>query len=65
MESELERAQQLQRERERERAAPRLPVRTPCCNPNGWVTTLRERDSNRQQGEARQGETRRDASWQG
>lgn len=42
----------------RERAAPRLPVRTPCCNPNGWVTTLRERDSNRQRGRAKWGKTK-------
>lgn len=54
-----ERAKQRERSAERnssrERAAPRLPVRTPCCNPNGWVTTLRERDSNRPC-EARQSE---------
>lgn len=61
-----ERAKHRVRERERsaesnslrERAAPRLPVRTPCCNPNGWVTTLRERDSNRQRGRAKWGKTK-------
>lgn len=55
---ETDRERSAKRNSPRERAAPSLPVRTPCCNPNGWVTTLRERDSNRQR-EARQTEARR------